>query len=218
MNSGCLISSFMFCGNPDLSYWIICFSQAFRGEKSRGMIESMVDRESSGILDKLKGGDLRSIGKADEVVSGLLLDPSLFGEVFKGMNSDDPLLRMRAADVIEKVSKVHPEYLMPYKKESINEIAKIEQQEVRWHVALMFTYLELTDVEKTLVMEILLSWLETSKSKIVKVNALEALVQIGSKDQKYRNKITRILEEAIETGSPAMVARGKKLIAKLKKG
>lgn len=173
--------------------------------------------ESREILDKLRGGDLRSIGKADEVVSDLIRDPALYGEVFRGMKSDNPLVRMRAADVIEKVSKVHPEYLMPYKKELINDITKIEQQEVRWHVALMFTYLELSDLERTLVIEILLSWLENSKSKIVKVNSLEALVHIGSNDKKYRNKITKILEEVIETGSPAMVARVKKLIGKLKK-
>ena len=81
----------------------------------------------------------------------------------------------------------------------------------------MFSYIELTDAEKTAVIEILLSWLENSKSKIVKVNALEALARIGHNDKKYRNKIIEILEEAIETGSPAMVARGKKLLAKLKK-
>lgn len=177
----------------------------------------MVNRENNGILDKLRGGDLRSIGKADEVVAEVLGNPALFGEVFQGMKSDDPLVRMRAADVIEKVSKIHPEYLIPYKNELINELTKIEQQEVRWHVALMFTYLELTDPEKTAVCEILLSWLEKSKSKIVKVNALEALARIGNNDKKYRNKIIEILEEAIETGSPAMVARGKKLLAKLDK-
>ena len=171
--------------------------------------------ESGGILDKLRGGDRRSIGKANEVVSTLIREPALFGEVFKGMKSADPLICMRAADVIEKVAKVHPEYLMPYKNELLNEITKIEQQEVRWHVALMFTYLELTDVEKTLVIETLLSWLEKSKSKIVQANALEALVQIGSNDKRYGAKITEILEGAIATGSPALVARAKKLIAKL---
>ena len=37
----------------------------------------------SGILYKLKGGDLRSIGKSGEVVQDIL-DPRLFGEVFEG--------------------------------------------------------------------------------------------------------------------------------------
>lgn len=169
------------------------------------------------ILDRLLGGDMRSIGKADEIVSDIIKEPTLFEEVFKGIKSDNPLIRMRAADVIEKVSKVHPEFLMPYKKELIKDVVKIEQQEVRWHVALMFTYLELTDLEKTATIEILLSWLENSKSKIVKVNSLQALAYIGNNDKKHRNKVLAILEEVIETGSPAMVARSKKLIGNLKK-
>jgi hypothetical protein len=41
--------------------------------------------EMSDILHKLKCGDLRSIGKADEVVQDILNKPSLFKKVFKGM-------------------------------------------------------------------------------------------------------------------------------------
>lgn len=87
------------------------------------------------LLLKLKSGDLRSIGKADEVVQDILNDPSLFKEVFEGMLNKDPVIRMRSADAIEKVSVKHPEYLQPFKSKLINHVSKIEQQEVRWHVA-----------------------------------------------------------------------------------
>jgi len=49
------------------------------------------------ILQKLKGGDLRSIGRAEEVVQDILNNPVLFAEVFEGMLDDDPLVRMRSA-------------------------------------------------------------------------------------------------------------------------
>ncbi|NLY71992.1 MAG: hypothetical protein GX076_10005 [Clostridiales bacterium] len=163
------------------------------------------------ILDKLLGGDLRSIGKADEVVSEVLKDPVIFGEVFNGIRSHDPLIRMRAADAIEKISKIHPEYLIPYKEEIINKISEIEQQEVRWHVALMFSYLNLSDIEKDIVFNKLVSWIENSKSKIVIVNSLQSLVDIFKNDEKYLIKTTKILETAIEKGSPAVKARAKKL-------
>lgn len=94
----------------------------------------------SQVLQKLKDGDLRSIGKADEAVQDILNDPQLFEEVFEGMLNDDPRVRMRSADALEKVSSKHPEYLQPFKNLLINEIAKIKQQEVRWHVAQMFSY------------------------------------------------------------------------------
>ena len=47
------------------------------------------------VLQKLKGGDLRSIGRAEEVIEDILKNPSLFAEVFEGMLHDDPRVRMR---------------------------------------------------------------------------------------------------------------------------
>ena len=55
------------------------------------------------ILHKLQGGDLRSIGRSDEVVQDILNKPSLFKDVFMGILSDDPIVRMRSADAIEKL-------------------------------------------------------------------------------------------------------------------
>lgn len=40
--------------------------------------------------------------------------PKLFGEVFDGLNDNDPVVRMRAADVIEKVTQGRPEFLSGY--------------------------------------------------------------------------------------------------------
>jgi len=94
-----------------------------------------------GILQKLKGKDLRSIGRAEEVVYDILNNPALFAEVFEGILDDDPIVRMRSADALEKVSSKHPEYLQPFKNRLIYEVSQIEQQEVRWHVAQMFSYL-----------------------------------------------------------------------------
>lgn len=73
-------------------------------------------------LKKLKGGDLRSIGKADEVVKDIIENPKLFGEVFKGMLDDDPIVRMRSADALEKVSSTHPEYLQQFKGKLIKSL------------------------------------------------------------------------------------------------
>jgi hypothetical protein len=59
------------------------------------------------VLSKLGGGDRRSIGMSNEVVADVIRDPSLFGPVFQGMLSDDPFIRMRSADAIEKITMKH---------------------------------------------------------------------------------------------------------------
>ncbi len=60
------------------------------------------------ILRKLKGGDRRSIGRSSEVDADVLADPRLFGALFVGLSVDDPVVRARAADAVEKISTVHP--------------------------------------------------------------------------------------------------------------
>jgi hypothetical protein len=168
------------------------------------------------ILSKLKGGDLRSKGKSEEVVAIILKQPSLFGEVFEGMLNDDPVVRMRAADAIEKVSKLHPEYLKDYKKRLIQEVYKIDQQEVRWHVAQMFSRLELNENEKELIVNLLFSWLEESSSNIVRVNSMQTLSDLAGENRELRSLVLEKLQEIIQIGSPSTVSRGKKLIKKLK--
>lgn len=170
----------------------------------------------SPVLQKLKGGDLRSKGKSEEVVQDILKNPQLFGELFEGMLLDDPIVRMRAADAIEKVSSIRPEYLQPFKDRLINEVSKIRQQEVRWHVAQMFSYLEVNKEERNKIIEILFSWIDSEKSKIVIVNSMQTLAKFGEKNKDIRVNVLRRIEEIIKTGSPAIVSIGKKLINKLK--
>jgi hypothetical protein len=99
------------------------------------------------ILEMLEGGDKRSIGKAGEVVSLVLKEWGLFDTLISGMLLDDPVIRMRCADVAEKVTAIHPEYLLPYKEVFLAKLAKVDQAEVRWHVAPMLARLPLSDVE-----------------------------------------------------------------------
>ena len=164
---------------------------------------------------KLKGGDLRSIGRSEEVVKDVLNDPGLFAEIFEGMLSDDPVVRMRAADVVEKVSREHPEYLQPFRARLINDVSKVKQQEVRWHVAQMFSYLELTRKERDGVVEILFSYIDTEKSKIVKTFSMQTLADIAERDEAVRPLVIEKIEHAVRTGSPAMVNRGEKLLERL---
>jgi hypothetical protein len=169
----------------------------------------------SKILQKLRGEDLRSIGKADEVVQDILNDPSLFQEVFEGMLNKDPVIRMRSADAIEKVSAKRPEYLRPFKSKLINQISKIEQQEVRWHTAQMFSYIETSKIERNKIIKILLSYIETDESKIVKTFSMQTLADFAEKDEQIKPRMINLIKGMIKSGSPAIVSRGKKLLKQL---
>ena len=144
----------------------------------------------------------------------MLNDPSLFEVVFNAMFSDDPIIRMRSADAVEKITAKHPEYLQPYKEKLIQQVAKINQQEIRWHFAQMFPRLELSKEEQAVVVEILLDYLD-DKSKIVKTSSMQALADLAERDASLRLKVIKLLEELTRTGSPAMRSRGRKLLEQL---
>jgi hypothetical protein len=166
------------------------------------------------VLKKLAGGDRRSIGRVSEIVAEVLNDSSLFKVVFNGMLSDDPIIRMRSADAVEKITTKHPEYLQPYKEKLIQQVAKSDQQEVRWHVAQMFPRLELSEEEQAVIVEILLDYLN-DKSKIVKTFSMQALADFAERDAGLRPQVIKLLEELTRTGSPAMRSRGRKLLENL---
>jgi hypothetical protein len=169
------------------------------------------------LLKKLEGNDRRSIGRSNEVVKEVLANPSLLGALFEGMFSQDPMIRMRAADAVEKITSKHPEWLQPYKSKIIRQASKIEQQEFRWHIAQLFSRLQLKRKEREVVIGILSDFL-TDKSKIVRTFSMQALADIAEKNAELREPIIEKLEELIRTGSPAMKSRGKKLLANIADG
>ena len=162
----------------------------------------------------LKGGDHRSIGRADEVVELVLASPDRFREIFEGILMDDSLIRMRCADVAEKVSKNCPDLLKPYKYRLLEEVSKINQQEVQWHLAQMMSYLDYTKKEEAKVVNILRGML-SSKSMIVVVSSLDTLTELAIRNPKLRDSVLENIGQAMKTGSPAVRSRGKRLLGRI---
>lgn len=166
------------------------------------------------ILKKLAGTDRRSIGRSNEVVSQILDHRAPFAALIRGMMDDDPVIRMRCADAAEKISARHPEYLQAHARTLIDVIAKCEQHEVRWHVAQMLPRLEPGPALRKKAYTILETYLR-DESRIVKTFAMQALVDLAETDVPQRAKVRRRIEALMHTGSPAMKARGRKLIARM---
>jgi hypothetical protein len=166
------------------------------------------------ILEMLKGGDLRSIGKANQVAQLVCSEPKLVKSLIEGIYSDDPVLRARSADALEKVSSQFPGYVQPFKNDVLNKISKMDQQEVKWHVALILPRLRMSAAEKVKAERLLSKWLETEKGNIVRVNSLQALFEL-SKDGS-NSIIKKKLHTLIVTGTPSLRARCRKLLQELK--
>jgi hypothetical protein len=169
------------------------------------------------ILRLLSGGDRRSIGRADRVAEMVCRDPRLFPELMAGLWSEDALVRMRAADAAEKVTRTDRELLAPYKKELLGLMSEAGEQELRWHLAVMVPRLPLKGKERLAAAAWLKKYLE-DRSSIVKTFALQGLADLARVDARIRAEVVEILRESVRSGTAAMKARGRKLSIELDRG
>jgi len=166
------------------------------------------------IIALLQGGDRRSIGRSDQVASIVSSDAKLFPELIAGLWSADPLVRMRSADAAEKTTREHRELLQPHKSELLGLMAETQEQELRWHLAALISRLELNTRERKIVISSLQRYLQ-DRSSIVKTFALQGLADMVRQEPGIRSSVIDILREAARTGTPAMKARSRKLLAEL---
>lgn len=170
---------------------------------------------SQAISGLLKGGDRRSIGRSNQVVKLVSRAPSRFGELIQCLWSDDPIVRMRGADVAEKVSAILPKLLKPYKTELLGLLVETEQIELRWHLAQLIPRLPLKQGERRRAADTLQLYLE-DRSSIVRTFALQGLADLSRGDAELRPLVKEILEQSIVRGTAAMKARARKLLKELK--
>jgi hypothetical protein len=167
------------------------------------------------ILSLLEGGDRRTIGQTDRIAAAVNKDSKLFPQLIAGLWSENLLVRRRAADAAEKVTRKSPALLQPFKKELLGLMAEATQQEMRWHLAVMLPRLTLTADERELAASLLNGYLE-DRSSIVKTFALQGLADLAQGDSSIRAKVIELLRASTRGGTPAMKARSRKLLLRFK--
>jgi hypothetical protein len=102
----------------------------------------------SSLSSILRGGNRRSLDRANNVVTLILNQPARFPELIECLWRDDAVIRMRAADAAEKSSAQKPQLLRPFKAELLGLAAEASRPELRWHLALMIPLLPLTPADR----------------------------------------------------------------------
>jgi len=166
------------------------------------------------ILDELKGGDRRSIGRSNHVVAQVRRSPHLLPVLIDGMHHPDELVRMRAADAAEKLTLTNPEWFRPFRVQLIKLAAGATQQELKWHVAQILPRLELSRRDRVIVEAIFRRYLK-DHSRIVKTCAMQGLSDLAMQDPRLLVPVRRLISSLMKTGSPSMTSRGRRLLRQL---
>jgi len=166
---------------------------------------------NNAFVSLLEGGDRRSIGHADLVVAQLLRQPARFDELWCCLGHDDPLVRMRAADALEKVNRVCPEAFTVHKTHLLRRSFEDGSAEVRWHLITIASCLSLSPQEAEHFSFHLEHCLRHDPSKIVKVMALQAADRLKTVSPAVAARFARMLAFAGSSGWPSVIARARKL-------
>jgi hypothetical protein len=163
----------------------------------------------------LQGGDRRSIGNSNRVAALILRQPDRLAELMQCLWSGDAIVRMRAADAAEKVSAKRPALLAPFKAELLALADETAQAELRWHLALMIPRLRLGQQERVRATAALEGFLG-DRSSIVRTFAVQGLADLSRGIPEMEADVIDLLERACRTGTAAMKARSRKLLAQFR--
>jgi HEAT repeat protein len=133
-------------------------------------------------------------------------DPALFADLFAGLLDEDRLVRMRAADEVEKVTRDQPELLQPWKRQLLGTVSALEDKQQRWRVAQLLPRLKATPKERKMVLRILMGYLEDGSS-IVRTFSMQALAELAMRDGRLLALVMPRIEHLTRTGTPAMKSR-----------
>jgi hypothetical protein len=124
------------------------------------------------------GGKTNSLGRANEVIDVVLGDKSLLDELYESLFDDDAWVRMRTADCLEKICRVHPDWVEPFMNRMLDDLTASGQPSIQWHLAQIFAEVNLTSSQKKRA----IMWLKDVLSAdnvdwIVSVNTMKTLVK-----------------------------------------
>ena len=149
----------------------------------------------------LAGGDSRSLGRTEEVVSAVL--------------DEDELVRMRAADGLEKVCRERSEWLVPYVDRLLTGVAAVEQDSVRWHVAQILGEVQLSQEQRRDAIGLLERFADEERAGFVVAHALTSLAALAADDPGLRRRLLARLRRLTDDDRRSVATRARKLLAAL---
>jgi HEAT repeat protein len=165
----------------------------------------------SQLTSLLAGHDLRSDGMATEVAELILENEELFDEILEGLGDQNPVVRGRSSDAIEKIARKRPDLVSPHLSNLIEIAKKDEVMMVRMHLAMVMGHILVTDVEIRDIFSVL-KYLLNDKSVFTRSWTIVSLCILARKIPKYHKEIVEIIAPMKMDRSTAIRTKARKAI------
>lgn len=164
----------------------------------------------------LSVGKPNSLGRVDEVITEVLKNPVRLGELYECIFESDAWVRMRAIDAFEKISRIQPDWIMPYIDRFSTELAHSKQPSIQWHLAQLYGQLPLTPDQAEFAMKWLSGLIATvDVDWIVSVNAMKTLTRFTRLSQFPTKAMKRLLNIQSQHKSASVRRNANKLLDEL---
>lgn len=137
---------------------------------------------------------------------GVLGDRARLGLLVACLVDDDPVVRMRGADALEKVCNREPRWLVPYLTFLLDQVSAIRQPSVQWHLAQILGQVPLTHEQRNRAVALLSRFLGESTDWLVLNHSLVAMAGLVRADPRLAPEFLRRLS-ALERDRVTSVAK-----------
>lgn len=165
------------------------------------------------LLDRLRQSDRGSPAPPARALAAVCADPRLIGDLIAALDDDDAVVRRRAAEIIEKTTRNHTEWLEPHRASLLpRATARSHRQDTLCRLIPVIPRLEPTRNELRNVTADLFDLID-GPGRQVQVCALQALYDLSAGRPRLRRRVREALERKLREGSPAVQARARRLLA-----
>jgi hypothetical protein len=164
------------------------------------------------IEELLTGGNPRTLQNA-EVIDLVLATPDRIEELFDCVFSEDPIVRLRGSDALEKVCRRRPDLLQPLVERLLVDVAAVRQASVQWHLAQILSELDLNDEQRRRAAHLLHHNLATFDDWIVTNLTVEALAGFAREDHTLQSDVIAVLHRYADSRHRSVASRVEKLLA-----
>lgn len=133
----------------------------------------------------MTGGDPRTLTGVEEVLAHLRAHPERLGELIDTCSDVDSVVRMRAADALEKYAREQPDLVAAQLERLFAELGASTQPSVQWHLAQILGEVPVADHYDEATTW-LLATLDSATDWIVLSHALTSIATLAEADPALR--------------------------------
>ncbi len=136
-------------------------------------------------------------------------------ELVRQLRHNDKAVVERAARTLKKISEVDGAALFAWRRALLAEAFRAADVRVQWNLSLILGRLPLRGRDRALAVDLMFERLQ-DRSGLNRTCAMQALMDLSVDDATLRARVAPVVREFLVNGPPAMRARARKLLPRLR--